>query len=525
MIKNNKEIDNILRSSINFMRKYMSLEDYINYLFGLVFFKFLSDQLLIKSSEILNKYTLDLNRAQLIYEESCRDKYSEQLLLSHLSQELHYTLAPQLTFTSILHRHYSSENGLNDIGRALKEIEQSNEYFRNIFEDFDVNSNKLGSTIQEKNETLNHFFDIVYYIESRTKSPAYLFEYLIEFFAKNSKEFHYTPKSVSKIMSQIIFDRQENQETYSIYDPTMGTGSLILDAGKYQKNINYFGQEQNVSRYNLARMNAIIHKIPLDKQCFKNESPLDLNATTLRNLEFDSIVMNPPFSVNWSADADFLLDSRFKEYGVLPPKSKADFSFLLHGYYYLKATGVMCIILPHGILFRGGAEGKIRKQLLELGAIDTIIGLPSRIFYDTSIPTVLIILKKENRKKRDVLFVDASKKFIKEKTQNYISDEYVEQIVRAYKKRENKEKFSYVATFQEIKENDFNLNIPRYVDTFEEYSFDLNELLRETMELNNRISKDKSEFIKTFDELISSEDKYVQQELNIPFNILKKIIN
>ena len=182
---------------------------------------------------------------------------------------------------------------------------------------------------------------------------------------------------------------------------------------------------------------------------------------------FDSVVMNPPYSAKWSADPTFMDDARFNRYGKLAPKSKADFAFLLHGFYHLKTSGTMAIVLPHGVLFRGAAEGIIRKKLLEDGSIYAVIGMPANLFFGTSIPTTVIILKK-NRPGRDVLFIDASNNFTKFKNQNKLEPEHIKRIVDTYKNRESIEKYSYLAPFKEIKENDFNLNIPRYVDTFEE---------------------------------------------------------
>lgn len=211
--------------------------------------------------------------------------------------------------------------------------------------------------------------------------------------------------------------------------------------------------------------------------------------------------MNPPYSAKWGADKGFLDDPRFSQYGVLAPKSKADFSFLLHGFYHLKDTGVMSIVLPHGVLFRGNSEGKIRQKMLENGSIDTVIGLPANIFFNTSIPTTVIILKKK-RSTKDVLFIDASKGFDKGKNQNNMTDEHIDVILDAYIKRENKEKFSYVASFDEIVENDFNLNIPRYVDTFEEEEpINMVALGQEIVELNKEIRKAENEFIAMLDEL------------------------
>src|SRR5699024_9185467 len=182
---------------------------------------------------------------------------------------------------------------------------------------------------------------------------------------------------------------------------------------------------------------------------------------------FDSVLMNPPYSAKWSSDKTFLDDSRFNRYGRLAPKSKADFSFLLHGYYHLKDSGTMAIVLPHGVLFRGAAEAVIRKKLLEDGSIYAVIGMPANLFFGTSIPTTVIILKK-NRVSRDVLFIDASKAFEKSKNQNKLTNENIARIVDTYKKRTDVDKYAYLASFDEIQENDYNLNIPRYVDTFEE---------------------------------------------------------
>lgn len=218
-------------------------------------------------------------------------------------------------------------------------------------------------------------------------------------------------------------------------------------------------------------MNMILHGVPIENQYLHNADTLDEDWPTQEPTNFDGVLMNPPYSAKWSADSGFLQDPRFSAFGALAPKSKADFAFWLHGYYHLKQDGgVMAIVLPHGVLFRGNAEGKIRQHLLEEGAIDTVIGLPANIFFNTSIPTTVIILKKD-RSTRDVYFIDASKEFDKGKNQNLMTDSHIAKILEAYKSREAIDKFAHLASFEEIKENDFNLNIPRYVDTFEEEEF------------------------------------------------------
>lgn len=254
------------------------------------------------------------------------------------------------------------------------------------------------------------------------------------------------------------------------YDFTPGSGSLLLNAKKYSnetKTINYFGQELNTSTFNLARMNMILHRVPIENQHLRNGDTLDADWPVDEPTNFDMVLMNPPYSAKWSAHKGFLDDQRFAPYGVLAPKSSADLAFLLHGFYHLKNDGVMAIVLPHGPIFRGGAEGKIRQKLLENGNIDTIIGLPANIFFNTSIPTIIMVLKK-NKADRSVLFIDGSNDFEKVKTQNILRYDHIEKILETYRKRETIEKYSYLADFDEIEENEFNLNIPRYVDTFEE---------------------------------------------------------
>ena len=265
-------------------------------------------------------------------------------------------------------------------------------------------------------------------------------------------------------------DDKEDVSAYTVYDPTMGSGSLLLTPSKYSNKpdtIRYFGQELNNSTYNLARMNMILHKVPLAFQSLNQGDTLSDDWPVDEPTNFDGVVINPPYSAKWDATDGFLDDPRFADYGVLPPKSKADFAFLLHGYYHLKSTGIMAILLPHGVLFRGGREEKIRKMLLEKGAFDTIIGLPANLFFSTGIPVSLIILKKD-KTDRSVYFVDASEEYTKSGNKNELTEENIEKIFEAYKSREDIDKFAHLASFEEIKENSFNLNIPRYVDTFEE---------------------------------------------------------
>lgn len=293
-------------------------------------------------------------------------------------------------------------------------------------------------------------------------------------------------------------------------DPCMGSGSLLLNAKRYSKEpeyIRYYGQELNTSTYNLARMNMFLHEVNVDNQKLRNGDTLDGDWPTGEETDFNMVLMNPPYSAKWSAAAGFLQDERFSDYGVLAPKSKADYAFLLHGLYHLKNNGTMAIVLPHGVLFRGAAEGKIREKLLRSGNIYAVIGLPANLFYNTSIPTCIIVLKK-HRDGRDVLFIDASKKFNKGKKQNEMTDEHIEAVMDLYSKRETVEKESFLASFEDIEKNDFNLNIPRYVDTFEkEPEIDLNEVLKEMEQTDKEIEQAEGEFLSLLKELTSPDEK------------------
>lgn len=245
----------------------------------------------------------------------------------------------------------------------------------------------------------------------------------------------------------------------------------MLSCKNYAKEpdyIKYYGQELMPSTYNLARMNMFLHGVLPENQHLRNADTLDADWPTDEETEFDVVTMNPPYSAKWSAAEGFKQDERFMDYGgKLAPKSKADYAFLLHGFYHLKQTGTMAIVLPHGVLFRGAAEGTIRETLLKNGSIYAVIGLPSNMFYNTSIPTCIVVLKK-HRDGRDVLFIDASNLYEKEKKQNVMKEEHIDRVLELYNNRESVEKEAYLASYEDIVKNDYNLNIPRYVDTSEE---------------------------------------------------------
>ncbi|GAA5819751.1 MAG: type I restriction-modification system subunit M partial [Methanobrevibacter sp. CfCl-M3] len=273
----------------------------------------------------------------------------------------------------------------------------------------------------------------------------------------------------------------------TVYDPTCGSGSLLLRCAREAEVSDFYGQELNQTTYNLARMNMILHDVPFNDFDIKQGNSLE-NPQHLGR-RFEAIVANPPFSAKWSADPYFLDDERFSAYGKLAPKSKADFAFLQHMIYHLDENGTMGIVLPHGVLFRGAAEGIIRKYLIEdKNYLDAVIGLPSNIFYGTSIPTVILVFKKCRTSDADILFIDGSTYFEKVKNQNKLRKEDIDKIITTYKNREEIEKYSHKATLKEIEENDYNLNIPRYVDTFEEEEpIDLEEVVKELKKIDEKV--------------------------------------
>ena len=299
----------------------------------------------------------------------------------------------------------------------------------------------------------------------------------------------------------------------------MGSGSLLLQVGDAvgKEHVgNFFGQELNRTTYNLARMNMIMHGINYRNFTFELGDTLEHDM--FPDLKADAVVANPPYSAKWDT-TDKLDDPRFKKYGKTSPKSKADFAFVEHMLYHLKDDGTMAVVLPHGVLFRGAAEGVIRKYMIEQdNVLDAVIGLPANLFYGTSIPTVVLVFKK-NRTNKDIFFIDASKEFEKGKNQNILTDENIDKIVKTYSERKDIEKYAHDADFDEIQENEFNLNIPRYVDTFEEEPpVDIKKVSQELQDINKKIKETESEFLSMVDELqVTDESKDIIEAIKEAF--------
>ena len=524
---NSQSLYQALWNSADILRSKMDANEYKSYLLGLVFYKYLSDRMLVHSTELLEEESHDLEKAQLIYANAYRDADTHEDLREALKDDIAYDIKPELTFSALIDEINNNTFQREHLQQGLRDIEQSNPIFEDLFEDIDLNSRKLGPNPQKQNQTISQLMkeladlNLVDY-DGDALGDAY--EYLIGQFAsesgKKAGEF-YTPQQVARLMTQIVLMDKEDQKGFTIYDPTMGSGSLLLNAQRYSNeplSVRYFGQELNTSTYNLARMNMFLHRVPIENQKLRNGDTLDEDWPTDEPTNFQGVLMNPPYSAKWSASKGFLDDPRFSSFGVLPPKSKADFAFLLHGYYHLRNDGVMAIVLPHGVLFRGASEGKIRKALLENGAIDAVIGLPANIFVNTSIPTTIIILKK-NRVNRDVMFIDASNEFTKEKNQNILTEENIEKILETYKKREFVDKYAYLAPYDEIVENDYNLNIPRYVDTFEEPEpIDVVQLSKDIREIDAEIEQTEKELLSMIDDFqVTDETRDIIQAMKEVF--------
>lgn len=513
--ENSKDLISVLWSGADILRSKMDANEYKDYLLGIVFYKYLSDSFLIKVYDLLyDEKPETLKEALEAYKEALEDESADELK-EQIKEECHYVIEPELTYTYFADQARNNFFHREQLQKGFNNIEQSDPIFADLFTDIDLYSNRLGTGDQKQSDTIANLIkeiDKADLLNSDAEILGNAYEYLIGQFAsetgKKAGEF-YTPQAVSKILTKIAIKDQEEKRGLSVYDPCMGSGSLLLNAKKYAKEpgyIKYYGQELNTSTYNLARMNMFLHGIAPENQNLRNGDTLDGDWPTGEETDFHMVLMNPPYSAKWSAAAGFLQDERFSDYGVLAPKSKADYAFLLHGLYHLKNNGTMAIVLPHGVLFRGAAEGKIREKLLRSGNIYAVIGLPANLFYNTSIPTCIIVLKK-HRDGRDVLFIDASKKFNKGKKQNEMTDEHIDEVMELYSKRETVEKESFLASFENIEKNDFNLNIPRYVDNFEkEEEVDLNVLLSDMKKTDEELEQVQGEFVSMLKELTSSDD-------------------
>jgi len=511
-----KQLEQQLWNIANTLRGKMNADEFRDYILGFIFYKYLAEKMEIYANTILKADKITYKE---IKENTKQGKEYIEAIKEESLEKLGYFLKPSELFSEVAKRGNSDAEGennfiLEDLQKILNNIQlstmgtESEEDFDNLFEDMDLNSTKLGKTPEARNEiiakVLSHLDKIDFKLEQTeldVLGDAY--EYLIGQFAsgagKKAGEF-YTPQEVSMILAKVVTTGKSKLK--SVYDPTCGSGSLLLRVAKEVKEVsNFYGQEMNRTTYNLARMNMILHGVHYRKFDIKQEDTLEHPQHI--DKQFEAIVANPPFSAVWSANPLFTTDDRFSQYGKLAPSSKADYAFVQHMIHHLAENGTMAIVLPHGALFRSGAEQHIRKYLIEdRNYLDAVIGLPANIFYGTSIPTCIMVYKKCREQPEDVLFIDASNDFDKVKTQNILREEHIEKIVNTYRNRIEIDKYSKRASLQEIINNDHNLNIPRYVDTFEaEESIDINAIANELKALEAEMKNTDNEIAKFCKEL------------------------
>ena len=483
----------------NTLRGKMNADEFRDYILGFIFYKYLAEKMELFADDILKQDKIKFRTIKFNDPDGAEilEAVKEEAL-----EKLGYFLKPDELFTEVAKRGNSDIEGQNnfileDLQKILTNIQlstmgtESEEDFDNLFEDMDLNSTKLGKSPEARNEiiakVLSHLDKIDFKLhdtELDVLGDAY--EYLIGQFAsgagKKAGEF-YTPQEVSKVLAKIVTTGKSKLR--SVYDPTCGSGSLLLRVAKEVEEVNdFYGQEMNRTTYNLARMNMILHGVHYRKFDIKQEDTLEHPQHIDKT--FEAIVANPPFSAEWSANPLFTSDDRFSQYGKLAPSSKADFAFVQHMIHHLAENGTMALVLPHGALFRGGAEQHIRRYLIEnRNYLDAVIGLPANIFYGTSIPTCIMVFKKCRENPENVLFINASNHFEKIKTQNVLRFDDIEKIIDTYRNRTETLKYSKKASLIEIATNDYNLNIPRYVDTFEaEESIDIDAIAKELKALD-----------------------------------------
>ncbi len=493
-----EELQQKLRTQLwavaNNLRGNMSANEFMYFSLGFIFYKYLSEKIEKYANQALENDEITFKQLWESQEEEAvelQDEVKKQCL-----ENIGYFVEPQFLFTSIIDGINRKENILPQLERSLKRIEdstlgqESEEDFGGLFSDIDLASPKLGKTAYDKNNLISSVLTALNGIDFGADEATQIdilgdaYEYMISQFAagagKKAGEF-YTPQEVSRILAEIV--TLGHARLRNVYDPTCGSGSLLIRAANIGNAVEIFGQEKNPTTYNLARMNMLLHGIKFSN--FKIENGDTLEADAFGERQFDAVVANPPFSAEWSAADKFNNDDRFSKAGRLAPRKTADYAFILHMIYHLNDGGTMACVAPHGVLFRGNAEGAIRRFLIEnKNYVDAIIGLPANIFYGTSIPTCIIVMKKCRKEDDNILFIDASKEFEKVKTQNKLREEHIRKIVETYRDRKEIEKYSHCATLQEIADNDYNLNIPRYVDTFEEEEpIDIKAVMAEIKEL------------------------------------------
>lgn len=529
-----KQLGKTLWAIADQLRGSMNADDFRDYMLSFLFLRYLSDNYEQAAKRELGpdypdvapdvmEQTEATTPLQIWYEENASDVDTFE---RQMRRKVHYVIKPDYLWGNIVQlANTQSDKLLDTLQRGFKYIEnesfQSN--FQGLFSEINLTSDKLGRKYEDRNAKLCSILSelargmSLFSTDTDTLGDAY--EYLIGQFAagsgKKAGEF-YTPQQVSNILSAIVTLDGQAPETgsrkklESVFDFACGSGSLLLNIRHRMKDAGgsigkIYGQEYNITTYNLARMNMLLHGVKdTEFEIYHGDTLTNAwdflrETNPAKKPQFDAVVANPPFSYRWDPSDSISEDMRFKNHGVAP-KSAADFAFLLHGLHYLKDDGVMAIILPHGVLFRGGAEERIRRKLLQDGHIDTVIGLPANLFYSTGIPVCILVLKKCKRSD-DVLFINAAEHFEKGRRQNQLADRHIDKIIETYKRRPAEvPRYARRVSMQEVEKNDFNLNISRYVSTAAaDEEIDLTAVHAELVALDQKIktATDKhNEFLK-----------------------------
>lgn len=507
-VNQKKELRQKLYSICDTLRKTMDASEYKDYILGFVFYKYLSDKFIQyvngKLKNVNYKY-FDLEGEKL------------EIIKDQCIKKLGYFIEKEFVFESwIDHIKNGGDHIIDLVQDSFRKIEsdsmlwRDNNNFEGLFEDVNFQSSKLGNNPKEKKD------NVIEIIEKLSKINLYnnenidilgdSYEFLISNFAsesgKKAGEF-YTPQEVSKVLAKIVAYGKD--ELRNVYDPTCGSGSLLLQVAN-KENVNgvgaIYGQEAKSTTYNLARMNMFLHGV--DYAHFNIQKGDTIGEPKHTDTKFEAIVANPPFSLKWKHTADIKDDPRFEGYGGLAPESKMDYAFIQHMLYYLDDNGVMATIVPHGVLFRGGSEEKIRKHIIkDKNWLDAVIGLPANIFFGTTIPSCIMVFKKNRKPDDKILFIEASREFEKGKNQNKLSNDNVNKIIDTFGNRKELEKYSKLVSLNEIEENEYNLNITRYVDIFEqEEEIDINKVNEELALLNKEIEETEREIQTMIAELV-----------------------
>ena len=516
------KLGSILWEIANNLRGAMMADDFRDYMLSFLFWKYLSDNYIKAAQRELGS---DWEPLDIWYQNNPNDVF---LFEKQMKRKIHYVIEPKFLWDNIVSlAKTQSDELLKTLEKGFKYIENESfdTSFKGLFSEINLNSDKLGKDYTERNKLIAKVIKTIdeglqdFSSDADALGDAY--EYLIGQFAAGSGqkagEF-YTPQMISSILSKIVtLDCQDpgtgkKKKIDKVLDFACGSGSLLLNVRHEMDGYSIgkiFGQEKNITTYNLARMNMLLHGVKDTEfeihhgDSLENDWSILNEPNPAKKIEFDAVVANPPFSLRWDPTEETAKDFRFNRYGVAP-RSAADFAFLLHGFHYLSENGTMAIILPHGVLFRGGKEYEIRKKLLEDDSIDAVIGLPANLFYSTGIPVCILVLKK-CRKHDSILFVNASsdEHYEKGKRQNRLREEDVTKIVDTYRFRKEEIRYSRLVSLQEIKENDYNLNITRYVSLSQEEKqidlFEVNKRLRE-IEKELQVARDRhNEFLKELD--------------------------